>query len=74
MPQIDLMQIDLPHTLYKPIKRGKQKKKGVDDKYRVNPRDKALALQEEANRMAEKRRKAKAEGKIPYTKEELFTR
>ena len=62
------MQADLPHTLYLPRdKKGKIKKS-----YRVNPNDKALALQEEANRKAAERRKAKAEGKIPYTTQELF--
>lgn len=62
------MQADLPHTLYLPRdKKGKAK-----NNYRVNPNDKAMALQEEANRKAEERRIAKAEGKIPYTTQELF--
>lgn len=62
------MQADLPHTLYKPIEKGKDGKK----KYKVNPRDPAFAMQQAAYEKAMARRKAKAEGKIPYKTEELF--
>lgn len=62
------MQADLPHTLYLPRdKKGKAK-----DDYRPKADDKALALQEAANREAEERRRAKAEKKEQYTTEELF--
>lgn len=60
MPQIELMQSDLPHTLYK---RRNDKKKG-----KVEVDDEALRLQEEANAKARKRR----ESQQPPTLEELF--
>ena len=62
------MQADLPHTLYL----HKNKKGKVNKPFRYNPKDKAIELQEAANRKAEERRKARAEGKIPYTTQELF--
>lgn len=72
--QIQLMQADLPHTLYdnkKKGKGGKKKRDGGTDNYRYNPKDKAIALQEEANRRA--RERARSEGKeVPYTMDELF--
>lgn len=71
--QIELMQSDLPHTLYNRV--GKDKKKGskvTEKPFKYNPNDKAIKLQEEANRRAEERQRMKAEGKIPYTTEELF--
>ena len=66
------MQADLPHTLYFP-RDHKGKKKNQKD-YNPNPKDKALELQEEANRKANERRKAKAEGKTTYTTQELFSK
>lgn len=69
--QIELMQTDLPHTLY--LKRGKdgKVKKGVD------PEDKAFALQAaavEKARLKHERQKAKAEGREPeFTLDEIFS-
>ena len=57
MPQIELMQSDLPHTLFK-----KKNKVVVDDD--------AVRLQEEANRKAaERRAKNKQQS---YTIEQIF--
>lgn len=65
------MQSDLPHTLFRNTKKDKGGK--IKEKpFKYNPNDKAIKLQEDANRRAEERRKAKAEGKIPYTTQELF--
>lgn len=68
--QIQLMQSDLPHTLYKPIR----KKDGKRDtrNMRVNPNDPAFAAQQAAYDRAVARRKAQQEGKIPYTTQQLF--
>ena len=74
VPQIEIMQSDLPHTLYLRDHDKKGRRKAADKDFRYNPNDKAIALQEEANRRALERRKAKAEGKIPYTTDELFKR
>jgi len=66
------MQADLPHTLFNRKKKGKKGKKdnGLEN-YKYNPKDKALALQEEANRKA--RERSRSEGKdVPYTMDELF--
>jgi len=64
VPQIQIMQSDLPHTLYfKTDKDGKVKQK-------VNKGDAAFAKQEEANRRAAERRRMR--GEIPYTMEEIF--
>ena len=72
VPQIEIMQADLPHTLYLRDKDKKGSKRKVRDDFKYNPNDPAIAKQLEANRKAEERRKAKAEGKIPYTTDELF--
>ena len=65
VPQIQIMQADLPHTLYlKTDKDGKVKQK-------VNNGDAAFAKQEEANRRARERR-AQLRGDVPYTMEEIF--
>lgn len=58
LPQIELMQSDLPHTLYK--------KKGTSPK--VDENDDAFRLQEEANKRAAARHKKNGE----YTIEEVF--
>ena len=63
------MQADLPHTLYKPLRK---KNGGGKDNYKVNPNDPAFAMQQAAVERAMARRKAKSEGKIPYKIEELF--
>lgn len=59
MPQIELMQSDLPHTLYQ--KKGRVSKEDLDEVTR---------LQEEANRRAAERRKAREAEE--YTVDELF--
>lgn len=64
------MQADLPHTLYKPLKKRGGKKD--PDNYKVNPNDPAFAMQQAAYEKALARRKAKMEGKEPYTLQELF--
>lgn len=61
MPQIELMQSDLPHTLY--TKRGDRSKKGTV------VTDDLIRKQEEANRRAKERR----EKKKGVTLNELFT-
>lgn len=61
LPQIEIMQSDLPHTLYK---KQKDRKKVVVD-------DEAVRLQEEANKRAAERRAAK-NGQQTYTIDELF--
>lgn len=53
--QIELMQGDLPHTLYSP--------RDKDGKPKPNKNDKAMALQEEANKKARERRAANNNGK-----------
>lgn len=58
LPQIELMQSDLPHTLFL-----KKKKNIVDDD--------AVRLQMEANKKAEQRRKARQQ-KEGYTVDEIF--
>lgn len=70
VPQIQLMQADLPHTLY--LGRDKKKKGGAKKPFKFNKKDPAIAMQEEANRKAAQRRAAKARGEIPYTMDELF--
>ena len=65
IPQIRIMQADLPHTLYfKTNKDGKVIRN-------VSKTDKAALLQEEANRKARERR-AREAGEMPYTMEEIF--
>ena len=66
--QMQIMQSDLPHTLYKHDKDGKKR----DRPARVNKNDKAFKLQEEAIRRAEAKREAKRNGEAPYTMDELF--
>lgn len=64
--QIEIMQLDLPHTLYNWDKDQKDKKKNTVAS------DEVIRLQEKANREAKERREAKSRGEIPYTVEELF--
>ena len=63
------MQADLPHTLldYKQ-RRSSEKKIQV----RVNPHDPAFAAQQAAYERALAKHKAKIEGRIPYTMQEVF--
>lgn len=67
VPQIEIMQADLPHTLYK--------KTGKDGKPVKNTKasDEVIRLQEEANRKMLERKAAKERGEIPYeSTDELF--
>lgn len=70
-PQIQLMQIDLPHTLFNHKRRGKQK--GADEDYKFNPQDKAIELQKKE--LERKRARLKSEGKeVVYTMDEIFSK
>lgn len=66
------MQADLPHTLFKNIKGGGKSEPSKKTKASAE----VLQLQEEANRKyferKAKRDKERAEGKRPYTIDELF--
>lgn len=73
MPQIEIMQSDLPHTLYERRKsKGKKgKKKDANENFKFNPKDKAIMMQEEANRKM--RERIASNGRQPgYTIEEIF--
>ena len=66
--QIQVMQSDLPHTLYKRSKT--EGKKGKDAPVRAN--DPAFALQQAAYEKKLARLRAQAEGKAPFTMNEIF--
>lgn len=66
--QIEIMQCDLPHTLYKRSK--SEGKKGKDAPVRAN--DPAFALQQAAYEKKLARLRAKAEGKEPLTMNDIF--
>lgn len=69
--QIELMQSDLPHTLYLHDKK-KGGKKGTDN-YKYNPNDPAIAKTLESIR--KKKERMEKEGKdVKYTMEEIFNR
>ena len=71
IPQVQIMQADLPHTLYKKDRKRRKKKAEPNANYRYNPSDKALRLQREANERMRKR--MAAEGKeVQYSTDELF--
>lgn len=74
VPQMQLMQADLPHTLFKhDRKKGKKKNGDKNENYKYNPNDKAFKLQDEANRRM--RERMKADGKeVKYTVDELFNK
>lgn len=72
MPQIEIMQSDLPHTLYLHDK-GKKKKNGGSKDYTYNPNDPAIRKQMEANRKMKERQEAEGQ-KVEYTMDELFER
>ena len=75
MPQIEIMQADLPHTLFnRKAGKGKKGRKAVDNEnYIANPNDKAFALQREA--VERRRRQMEAEGKdVNYTMDEIFNK
>ena len=69
--QIELMQADLPHTLFK---RDKKKEGGkVTDDFKYNPEDPAIAKTMEAIRR--RKEKMEREGKdVQYTMDEIFNR
>lgn len=73
VPQIELMQADLPHTLF--LKDRKDGNKGGSSKPKKNTRasDRVLRLQEEANRKAAERRRAR-ESQDEYSIEEIFNK
>lgn len=66
VPQIQIMQADLPHTLYLNEKK-KGKRKAVEN-YEYNPKDPAIAKTEESIR----RRKERMAQESGFTTEELF--
>ena len=68
IPQIQIMQADLPHTLYIRDKRT-GKRKGPDN-YEYNPKDPAIAKTEESLR----RRKERMAQESGITTEELFNK
>lgn len=79
MPQIEIMQADLPHTLYRhDRKRDKGKRNGASGRSgRTVASDEVIRLQEGANRRFAERRAAqkaaKERGEIPYDNvDELF--
>ena len=67
--QIELMQSDLPHTLMNMDNTGKG---APGTAPRVRADDPAFELQQKAVEKALARRRAKAEGREPYTVDELF--
>ena len=74
--QIELMQSDLPHTLYN-FKKDKGEKKPhhvpTNEELNTVADDEVIRLQEEANRKTLERRAAKERGEIPYeSTDELF--
>ncbi|MBR5414175.1 MAG: hypothetical protein IK114_14285 [Fibrobacter sp.] len=66
------MQADLPHTLYRHRKSTGGGSKGPKKAFKFNPKDPAIARQEEANRRAAERRAARMAGKAPVTMNEVF--
>ena len=68
--QIQLMQSDLPHTLYKHKKDSGKAHAG--QKPKVSANDPAFAKQREAYEKKMAKLRAKQEGKEPFTMEELF--
>lgn len=71
VPQIQLMQIDLPHTLYLPDK--KQKGKNPQKAFKFNPTDPAIAKTQESLRRRRERMRADGQ-EVPYTMDELFNK
>lgn len=68
MPQIELMQADLPHVLYTRTDEGAKKNGSEPDRKEL---EKVWRMQEEANRRYEER-KAARQRKEGYTVAELF--
>lgn len=71
--QMQLMQSDLPHTLYGKTDKKGGKRKGGNENFKLNRGDKAFRLQEEANRKMKERREQAGE-KVEYTMDELFSK
>lgn len=70
MPQIEIMQSDLPHTLY--LKDHSKKKEPAKN---TVASDEVLRLQEEANRkMRERKARRKQEEEMTATVDELFSK
>lgn len=66
------MQSDLPHTLYIRDKKKRKSKGGnPNENYKYNPNDKAIRLQEEANRKMRERMAQRGE-QVQYMTDELF--
>jgi len=71
IPQMNIMQSDLPHTLYSHDKKKKKKGAKANENFVYNPNDKAIKLQEEANRRRQERLASQG-GSPQYTIDELF--
>ena len=69
VPQMQIMQADLPHTLYKRDKKGK-KRSVTAEEYKYNPKDPAIEKTMESLR----RRERMAKGEDGLTTEELFNK
>ena len=61
MPQIEIMQSDLPHTLYN-TRKDKRTGKAKNENFVFNPNDRAIKLQEEAYQRALERKKEREKG------------
>lgn len=70
VPQIHLMQADLPHTLYIRDKGKKKSGKSLEN-YVYNPNDRAIALQMEAIEKKKAALREKGE-QVPFDTDELF--
>lgn len=72
MPQVEIMQTDLPHTLFDHSKKKKGGKGGKRELPKPKKGDAAFKLQQEAYERKLAKIQAKAEGKEPFTTDELF--
>ena len=70
--QIELMQADLPHTLYLHDRKKGGRKKG-NENYTYNSNDPAIKKQKEAIRRKKERMEANGK-KVDYTVDEIFNR
>lgn len=69
VPQMQIMQADLPHTLY--LRDKKKGKKKDNDNYQYNPTDPAIAKTMESIKKRKERMAAEKDG---FTTEELFNK
>lgn len=67
--QMQIMQSDLPHTLYKQTNKGG---KAGGPSTRVNPNDPAFEMQQRAYEQKLARMRAKEDGEEPFTMDEIF--